>query len=1718
METKLIATAVAMAMASCAFAELVSDKAIEQAATSWLSSDRVAQMTMKGLSFDKLEYRGSLRVVRLSPTGYIIMSGSDIADPVISFSRNNFIEPEEGSPFHAMLEHSDSNVQKHEEAGGVRTAKWMELIGGRNGSKPKAWRLLASSSPEEDSSTILIAPFMTTLWNQWQPWNDFCPVIDPDADDMLYRARSACGCVATATAQQIAYCRWPWRTGRSDTWVHTLDADGEIEEDGRYAESEFPVRFDGHLPFDWDSMLDVYSWWWGDARGKIAESERFPVARFVSWVDVITKMNFGKNGSGANFGNTDDSTADWYEAWEYIDLKKDYDYGVAKIKSDMEFGVPVHVGVPGHSVIAHGYASDGESDWLYINYGWSGSSDGWYKICDETSSSPVDNAFPGFRPKKMVQLEPLPKVCGSDVDVKWHLPPCYDGSVTGFEVEAIVFGSQVGSETCNFTDSVGVPSDPARIYVTNGVEEVRNESDFLWFGSWMSGTYDLPGERILTSGSVLSYRVSSADVGDRDVEILASFDGGAWQTVSKPILCRNYWSGSWISQEVFLGEHAGKIARFRIKAGWAGGRVLFDDFTFSNVIQPSVVFRRAVAPELRAYTVSGFSEGVLAGVSITPIFADGGGIKSECELTRIAGRAKLPVPVTITEYTTDDAVYTSEVANDTWSLRGIADGETIIRAHNAWSGGFEVALPGKLTEQSTLSFSWYETGCYALDTEYDTITATFVDDAGAETDFWCITNQNQQTERQLVEIPLSRFAGKLGGVKLVFGHNGANYTGNGYIMRFYSPRISNVAMPVLPEARWESRTFAALPLPRIDSVKGRDGLEIDEGLYREIEIGEDTLRVSCSATVESLRAYPSHLSLMDDNDVSVEKITTGEFLVRMNTARAVRRSRMILTLAATDGNGTTVYRDVSLRFDTASAVKLIDGWRAMDALGFKPSNAFTFDNSMLNAANGPLEIGGGNVSYVESPLGFALHHNGDDGPWTKPRLNMPEEWTVLTMARLSDVNNAVLFQFGSSEYDQSGFALASGGKDRVTLSHWRPHSQHVDLLSASVPHASSQYHAYVIRARGKFVELFIDGIYAGCATLPTIPAVGFQLFSVIQGNGDTRLTNASGEYMEDWRMYDAALPVTVIAQYVNLLAEFDADYPPGWRVNVVTFDPKGGELPDAVRTLVSGTAVGDLPNPTREGYVLDGWYTSDIGGDLVTANTVVSGDATFYAHWTELSAITYVITYSPGANGTGLQQTAKKTRGVTLKLLDAIFTRTGYTQTGWTTTDGGEKEYDLGASYAEDVAVTLYPVWTENGGEEPGEEPGGEPGEEPGGEPGEEPGGEPGEEPGGKPGEEPGGGSGTDQPDIPTPVIAESVKYILYQSIVGAAPTAASTYEGYLYDASGNVKGTIQVKVGKPNKKTGLAAVKATVIGTDGKKKTLKAAEKGKAQIAGDGPTTIPLAGGDACEVILGAKGMGGTYGAYVIDGSLNVFASKDAADKSVAAGVLGKWKGAVNVAWRRVEDNAPYQTLSVAIAAKGKAKVAGTLADGTKVSAKGQLVVGEEWCCVPVVVAKKAKLAFAVWLPVDEKAAGTAAPHGAAAPAVVGLGGDVKVGKPGALKAGAAFRLGGEMGDAKYGAYLPNGVAVSGGAKWTLPKAGKVVYAKGTTTVDEAKAGENPSGLKLTYKAKDGTFKGSFKAYADVGGKPKGTTVKVTGVLVGGVGYGAATVKGGSGVAVTIE
>ena len=93
----------------------------------------------------------------------------------------------------------------------------------------------------------------------------------------------------------------------------------------------------------------------------------------------------------------------------------------------------------------------------------------------------------------------------------------------------------------------------------------------------------------------------------------------------------------------------------------------------------------------------------------------------------------------------------------------------------------------------------------------------------------------------------------------------------------------------------------------------------------------------------------------------------------------------------------------------------------------------------------------------------------------------------------------------------------------------------------------------------------------------------------------------------------------------------------------------------------------------------------------------------FDAIFRQLSGKAYVrftnawdVTYQPGENGDGNAVTDIKFYNDALTLRGALFTRTGHTQVGWATTDGGEKVYGFDDVYTKNEALTLYPVWNTN--------------------------------------------------------------------------------------------------------------------------------------------------------------------------------------------------------------------------------------------------------------------------------------------------------------------------------------------------------------------------------------------------------------------------------------
>ena len=353
------------------------------------------------------------------------------------------------------------------------------------------------------------------------------------------------------------------------------------------------------------------------------------------------------------------------------------------------------------------------------------------------------------------------------------------------------------------------------------------------------------------------------------------------------------------------------------------------------------------------------------------------------------------------------------------------------------------------------------------------------------------------------------------------------------------------------------------------------------------------------------------------------------------------------------------------------------------------------------------------------------------------------------------------------------------------------------------------------------------------------------------------------------------------------------------------------------------------------------------------------------------------------------------------------------------------------------------------------------------------------------------------EPEPPSPPGGEDPDPSAYNAV------AAATFDGGL-TLSGQVAGTVQVKVGKANKTTHESKVSATVVLSNGKKVAYKGVmlQNGKADLS--------AAGHEGMSLFIGAAEMSGSMGGFKVVGARNRYASKDKVEAKAALRELAVAVGSYNVVWSG-------GAVTATVSAKGAVKVSGAFADGAKISAKGQVFASEGGFAAVVVYAKAAnELAFLLRVSGDGKVVSAEGLEGAVA------------GKVAELKDGARFAV--DKGDDLWskipgtvlGDYLPDGLSVSQvGAKWVVAggaRPGKVAYLRGTTDVDTSKTGENPAALKFSYKAKTGTFTGSFKVYADDKGRIKATTVSISGVVVGGVGYGTATVKRVGGIAVRVE
>lgn len=323
-----------------------------------------------------------------SKKGFIIISADYRAEPVLCYSVDGQIESPQGVPpaFTYLLDSYKAymkDIKKNYSA--------------RNLNKNSRWDEIENNNFLKAVNTVK-DPLITTKWNQWQYYNDYCP---EDSDAWYgYGGRVPTGCVATAMAQLMKYHNYPnYGTGSYSYTPRTNPQYGIQSADftGQYA---------------WDDMPEKAPSVFGNE-----------ISKLMYHCGVAVDMNYHPDGSGAYSGDVALALKTYFK---YVDATtyywKPYSNGgisdeqwIQMIKTELDNDRPVYYSGnsgsgSGHAFICDGYDSD---DKFHFNFGWGGKSDGYFTVEGiEYYQSPA--IIIGAQPKPIVTTSDKKSVTGNE--------------------------------------------------------------------------------------------------------------------------------------------------------------------------------------------------------------------------------------------------------------------------------------------------------------------------------------------------------------------------------------------------------------------------------------------------------------------------------------------------------------------------------------------------------------------------------------------------------------------------------------------------------------------------------------------------------------------------------------------------------------------------------------------------------------------------------------------------------------------------------------------------------------------------------------------------------------------------------------------------------------------------------------------------------------------------------------------------------------------------------------------------------------------------------------------------------------------------------------------------------------------------------------------------------------------------------------------------------
>lgn len=230
------------------------------------------------------------------------------------------------------------------------------------------------------SAQASVAPLLSTKWNQDTPFNGMCPLDG--------YTRSMVGCVATAAAQVMKYYRWPEKKGTGKISYVTPSR-------------KIPVSVDlSDYSFAWDLMLDEYQ------PNQYSNAEGNAVAKLMYAVGAACQMDYTYAESGSTLIDAAQGLSQYFgydkdmyllfgdvlpaAAWNEILVNE-----INQSRPVMFSGAASNG--EGHAFVLDGYDSQGGNVYYHVNWGWGGSSDGYFLVSnlnpDETGIGGGSGAY-----------------------------------------------------------------------------------------------------------------------------------------------------------------------------------------------------------------------------------------------------------------------------------------------------------------------------------------------------------------------------------------------------------------------------------------------------------------------------------------------------------------------------------------------------------------------------------------------------------------------------------------------------------------------------------------------------------------------------------------------------------------------------------------------------------------------------------------------------------------------------------------------------------------------------------------------------------------------------------------------------------------------------------------------------------------------------------------------------------------------------------------------------------------------------------------------------------------------------------------------------------------------------------------------------------------------------------------------------------------------------